>query len=111
MTLVIAAPIEEIAEAIANAVAPEKIILFGSQARNETTPDSDVDLLVIEREPFGANRSRRAELHRIHEALWDFATPIDVLLYSLDEVAEWSDSLNHIIGQAMRDGKVVYERP
>jgi predicted nucleotidyltransferase len=44
---------------------PEKIILFGSAARGETTLDSDVDFLIIKRETplYGADRIR--ELSRV----------------------------------------------
>ncbi|MFZ4703922.1 MAG: nucleotidyltransferase domain-containing protein [Candidatus Methylumidiphilus sp.] len=37
---------------------PEQIILFGSRARGDARPDSDVDLLIIESEPFSVQRSR-----------------------------------------------------
>jgi len=37
---------------------PEAIIMFGSRTRGDARPDSDVDLLVIEREPFGPGRRR-----------------------------------------------------
>lgn len=40
--------LDEIVRRIVEAVAPEKIILFGSAARGDTGPHSDVDLLVIE---------------------------------------------------------------
>lgn len=45
--------LQEMVNVIIAEVDPEQIILFGSRARGEARPDSDVDLLVIEREPFG----------------------------------------------------------
>ena len=36
---------------------PETVILFGSHARGDARPDSDVDLMVIEQAPFSAQRS------------------------------------------------------
>jgi predicted nucleotidyltransferase len=50
--------VQEIVQRIVSAAHPEQIILFGSRARDEARDDSDVDLLVIESEPFSAQRSR-----------------------------------------------------
>ncbi|MBL7141212.1 MAG: nucleotidyltransferase domain-containing protein, partial [Planctomycetes bacterium] len=50
--------LQQLVEAIVREVAPEEIYLFGSRARGQAEPDSDVDLLVVEREPFGPQRSR-----------------------------------------------------
>lgn len=97
-------------EAIVRAVDPEEVILFGSRARGDHRGRSDVDLLIVEREPFGPGRSRRAESTRIHQALWGCRVPTDILIFSRDEVEEWRDSLNHVIAQALREGKRLYAR-
>jgi hypothetical protein len=36
--------------------------------------------------------------------------PTDVLVYSRDEAERWRKSLNHVVGRALREGKVLYER-
>lgn len=90
---------------------PERVILFGSRARGEAGPDSDVDLIVIEAEPFGPDRDRRAEAVRLWRALAGFRVPKDILVYSRDEVDYWRDSLNHVLARALREGTVLYERP
>ena len=90
---------------------PERVILFGSRARGEAGPDSDVDLIVIEAEPFGPDRDRRAEAVRLWRALSGFRVPKDILVYSRDEVDYWRDSLNHVLARALREGTVLYERP
>jgi len=51
MTRVTEQMICEMAAIVAQKVNPEAIVLFGSHATGGTRPDSDVDLLVIEREP------------------------------------------------------------
>ena len=51
---------DAIAEMVRRIVAqfnPDKIILFGSHARGEAGPDSDVDLLVV-MQPHGSKRER-----------------------------------------------------
>lgn len=110
MTYVTDQTIDEMVKIVVEEFSPEKVILFGSRASGQSRPDSDVDFLVIERAPFGPRRSRRRELSRIRRALWDFMIPIDILLYSEKEVKTWKNSLNHIIGRSLREGKVLYER-
>ena len=102
--------VTDVVNATVSAVDPEKIILFGSRARGDSQPDSDIDLLVVEREPFSPKRSRQEELRRIRRALWRIRTPIDVLVYSRDEIDEWWNSPNHLIGRALREGVTLYER-
>lgn len=97
-------------QAIVDEVDPEQVILFGSRARADWGPESDVDLIVIERQPFGHHRNRRAEMHRVDTALAQFPVPSDVLVYSLDEVEYWRDSINHVLARALREGVVLYER-
>ena len=48
--------LSEIIRRIVKVAAPEKIILFGSAARGEIGPNSDVDLLVIKRGRFHRGR-------------------------------------------------------
>jgi predicted nucleotidyltransferase len=87
---------------------PEAIILFGSRARGDARPDSDVDLLVIEREPFGLRRSRIKEAARLYRALGDLPASKDLLLYSRDEVAGRRSAPNHVVACAYREGRVLY---
>ena len=96
---------------IVDEVDPEQVILFGSRARGEQQDDSDVDLIVIEAEPFGPQRSKHKEMLRLDRAVRKFRVPKDVLVFSNHEVEYWRDSLNHVLARALREGKVLYERP
>jgi len=91
-------------------VDPEQIILFGSRARGDARPDSDVDLIVVESKPFSVQRSRIKETARLAMALADVEVSKDLLLYSRDEFEARKDSLNHVVGRAFREGRVLYER-
>ncbi len=102
--------LQQMARVIVDEVEPESIILFGSRARGDARPDSDVDLLVIEQEPFGKLRSRRREAALLWRALARFPVPKDILVYSQEEAAEWNDSPGHIVAEALREGRVLYER-
>ena len=96
--------------ALVEAADPEQVILFGSHARGEAGPDSDIDLIVVEAEPFGPERDRFAEALRLWRTLDAFRVAADVLVYSRDEVEYWRDSLNHVLARALREGRVLYER-
>jgi predicted nucleotidyltransferase len=100
----------QMVQAIVREVDPEEIWLFGSRARGQAGPDSDVDLLVVEREPFGPGRTRLAEITRVYDALPDFPLALDVLMYTREELEKWRDSLNHIAAQCLREGRLVYAR-
>jgi len=110
MSTVTDSKIDEMVAAIVRAVNPLRIILFGSRARQQASPASDVDLLIIEEKPFGPERSRRKELGRLYRLLAPCGVPHDLLVYSQQEARQWADSKNHIIGRALREGKLVYER-
>lgn len=101
--------IGQMAQEIAREVDPARIVLFGSWARGDAEQGSDVDLLVVEREPFGPQRSRRAEATRIWRCLSRFRVPTDILVYSVGEIAQWQDASHHVIAQALREGRVLYE--
>lgn len=96
---------------IVNAVDPEKVILFGSRSRGNATPASDVDLVVIEARPFDETRSRLREEARLYKALARVRVRKDILVYSAADVEYWKDSLNYVLARALREGRVLYERP
>lgn len=103
--------LQQMVRTIINEVAPETIILFGSRARGDARADSDVDLLVVETEPFSPQRSRRKEAARLYMALRGLAVSKDILLYSRDEFEHWKNSPNHVVGRAHREGRVLHARP
>jgi predicted nucleotidyltransferase len=77
------AKIDRMVRRIVNRFDPESVVLFGSRARGEAGPDSDVDLLVV-MPVQGSKRRKRVEirvaLHKIH---W----PQDILLATPEECA------------------------
>ena len=85
---------------------PQQIILFGSQARGEAGPDSDLDLLVIKDEV----TSPRAEAARIYRALAGLSTPVDVVVARSDYVRRYRDIIGTVVRPALREGRVLYAR-
>lgn len=102
--------INQLVNVIVQEVNPQQVILFGSHARGDARPDSDIDLMVIEQEPFSAQRSRRAEYTKLSKALREFPSALDILLYSRAEFDYWKDSPNHVVGRAQREGRVIHVR-
>lgn len=103
--------VNDMVRAIVADVSPQMIVLFGSRGRGEGREGSDVDLLVVEDGPFNHQRSRRLEAARLYRRLAGTGIAKDILVVSRAEVDKWRDSLNHVIARALREGRVVYERP
>lgn len=89
---------------------PDRVFLFGSQARGDARPDSDFDLLIVQPEAAAVHRSRWQELRRLRAALRSLPLAKDLLRFRPAEFDYWRDSLNHVVGRAVREGVVLYER-
>jgi len=97
--------IGEAAKILAEAAHPLKIILFGSYAQGKPTEESDVDLLVIERNL----PNKLDEMVRLRRLLRPLRIPVDVLVYSEDEVREWGHLPGTALYWALKQGKVLHE--
>jgi uncharacterized protein len=98
--------LEDIVNTIAAELHPEKIILFGSHARGEATPDSDYDLFVIV--PYDGDRHVLGA--RARDAVRASRVPLDIIVYPrsyLEQRLRDDDSL--LLDDIFHDGKVVYE--
>lgn len=92
-------------EKIVRELNPEKIILFGSYAYGNPTPDSDVDLLIILK-----TDSKRAErVVAVSNILYPREFPVDILVKTPQEL---NDELTHnfFLREITSKGKVLYER-
>jgi len=97
--------IEEATRRLVEAAHPEKIILFGSYARGDFSHDSDLDFLVIlptVEDPF-------AEMDRLERALLPLDLPVDVLVFSTDDVRERGHLRGTTLYHALTDGKIVHD--
>ncbi|HMB21214.1 MAG TPA: nucleotidyltransferase domain-containing protein, partial [Anaerolineales bacterium] len=95
-------------ERIVSALNPEKIILFGSYAYGNPTPDSDVDLLVI-------MKTKAKEIDRyvaVSNLLYPRQFPVDILVKTPREIQAASRQKgNFFMREILTKGKVIYERP
>lgn len=68
---------------------PEKIIVFGSWARGEAGPDSDVDILVI----MDCTREQKREIQAaIRKELREFKVPKDIVIASPEDINKYKDA-------------------
>ncbi len=111
MALAIEDELQRMTAAIVEAADPTLVVLFGSRARGAAGAASDVDLLVVEDRPFGASDSRREEMARIWRLLAHFSVAQDILVFTPDEIERWRHTRNHVVARALREGRVLYERP
>ena len=86
---------------------PQRIILFGSRARGVARPDSDVDLLVIA----DSQQPRCKRSGPLYGSLRDIPIAMDILVYTPGEVREWTRVPQALVTTAVREGKVLYEKP
>ena len=97
--------IQEIVQRTVATSHPEKIILFGSRARGDARPASDLDLLVIANDL--RPRSRRAA--DIYRVLSDILFPMDIVVYQPAEIEEWQNVPQAFVTTAVHEGTVLYE--
>jgi predicted nucleotidyltransferase len=95
--------LQEIVRRIVAAVHPREIIVFGSAARGEMGPDSDLDLLVIK-----SCRNRRETARRIRRRLLGIGVPKDIIMATPEDIERYKDTVGLIYRPALREGKVLY---
>lgn len=100
------AALRQAVDRIVERFSPEKIILFGSQARGEGGPDSDADLLVV----MPVNGSKRLQAVQMDLALEGVPIPIDLVIVTPDELEKDTDAAGPIMREAVSEGRVLYER-
>jgi predicted nucleotidyltransferase len=86
---------------------PERVILFGSHARGDAGPESDVDILVV----MDFEGSKLQRMLELRETLRDIPVPVDILVTRPADFAWRKDVVGTIEWPAFREGKVLYARP
>lgn len=94
----------QLVRTIVSEVDPLRIILFGSAARGEDTPSSDVDLLVVV--PDGT--PRRLTAKRIYGSVTGVTLPFDIVVATPGDLEKYGASPGMVYRHILRDGRELY---
>lgn len=99
--------VDAVVERLVDELSPQKVILFGSGATGEMTPESDLDLLIV----LDQVKDRHAETARAYRALsvLEGHPDVDLVVCSREQVDQWGDVVGHVINEALVDGRVIYD--
>src|SRR5438270_666544 len=98
--------IEHVTKTIVEKFHPRRIVLFGSHARGDAGPDSDLDLM-IEMESRKSLPDRTLDIYSLFpERLW----PMDVVVYTPEEVRRERGVIGTFISMIESESKTLYER-
>ena len=96
-----------VARAVGEAVRPDRVILFGSRARGDYSPHSDIDLLIIT-DADSTNEQKYQDTsvaaHRKVDELYGDLIGVDLVHLSEKAFHDGRRARNHVAGQAVRDG-------
>ncbi len=98
--------LEDVVRRVVEAADPDRIILFGSAARGQMTPRSDLDFLVIKDGDYDYHRVVSA----IYRAVARAEVEVDIVLTTTALAERFGNSSCLVIHPAIKEGKVVYER-
>jgi predicted nucleotidyltransferase len=101
-----AAVLDRLVRRIAERFSPDKIILFGSSARGDAGPDSDIDLMVL----FSEVSDPHQRATELYASLVDFPRPMDIVVSTSARFERYRNVVNTIYWPASREGRVLYER-
>ncbi len=96
--------VEKITRRIAEAIHPDKIILFGSRAKGTATEESDVDLVVV----YSGPKSRREIEVEIDRLFNDRDFSMDVFVMRPDHLEDYKKVVNTLAYEVSHRGVVCY---
>ena len=97
--------VQDAVNRVLRAAPGSRVIVFGSWARGDASPDSDLDILVVEPEV----KNRYGEMVRLARLLGEQLVPADVIVISQSSFERWRDVPNSLAWRAAREGRL-YER-
>ncbi len=96
--------LDRLVSKIVETVQPRRVVLFGSAARGQMGPHSDVDLLVVM--PDGVHRRQTAQ--RLYRALAGLGVAKDIVVVTESDVRQFANEPSLVVQPALRDGRELY---
>ncbi len=86
---------------------PGRVLLFGSRARGDARPDSDLDLLVVMPQATLTPQERQQALRLLRAALRPLSLPVgvDLVVVGEEDAQRLAGSRWHVVARALREGK------
>jgi predicted nucleotidyltransferase len=101
------ARLREMAAVIHGVIQGSEVRLFGSMARGTAGPESDIDLLITAPDAWLNGRNRFEVLNQLWGLLARADVSLDLLLYSRQECEQRRNWRSHVIGRALREGRLI----
>jgi predicted nucleotidyltransferase len=95
--------LDELVRRIVAVAHPQRIVLFGSAARGEMGPNSDLDLLVVT-----ATSDRLATARVVRRALRGLGVAKDIIVVTPEDVERHKDNRGLVLYPALREGRLLY---
>jgi predicted nucleotidyltransferase len=96
--------VEQLVRRIVEAVHPLRIVLFGSAARGEMGPESDIDVLLVM--PEGVHTRRVAQ--EVYRRVRGIGVPFDVVVATPSDLERHKDNPGLILATILREGREIY---
>lgn len=97
--------LDQIIDKILQVITPDKIILFGSQARGDAKKDSDYDILIIK----DSIEDQRTTLRNLYRQMIGLEVGIDIILKTSKDVEKSKSMFVSVTKEALNEGIIIYE--
>lgn len=89
----------------------QALVVFGSRATGQARPESDLDLLVVERSPHLEGEAKVSSWWRHFRPLQHLPLSVDLVVSGSADAARLAGSRWHVISEAARHGRVLVVQP
>jgi predicted nucleotidyltransferase len=96
--------LDDLVRRIVEVAHPRQIILFGSAARGDMGPQSDIDVLVVV--PDGTHRRHTAQ--KIYQHLIGLGGAVDVVVATESDLQQYGNNFSLVYYPALREGRPIY---
>ena len=104
------AMLSDLVQAIVAGVRPERVVLFGSWARGDAAPDSDIDLFIQVETGQSLSAASKKAYAAIRSVRRQFQCGVDIVVKDRAFVERYGDLVGTVVRPVLREGKVLYVR-